>query len=67
MLKFMDFAVYCLEEYRNEKNMSGKDAFKLFFEKKVFDYIENNFDYLHLFGGDVICGELDSYLQNAPA
>ena len=39
MSKEMNFAVFCLEIYKQHRNMTGKETLKLFNDYGVFNYI----------------------------
>ena len=44
MSKETNFLIFCLESYKAYRNLSGKDAVKLFGDYGVFDYIYEFYD-----------------------
>lgn len=62
--KINDFIIFCLENYKNNKNLSGKDAFLLFSKYGVFDYLENGYEMLHTQGHNYLIDDIDEYLKN---
>ena len=60
----VNFAVFCLENYKHHRNMSGRDVVKLFSDYGVFDYIREFYDVLHTTGGDYINNDIDIYLKS---
>ena len=59
----MTFTVFCLEWYKVYRQLSGKEAIKLFSDYRVFDYIKEFYDVLHLTGHDYMVRDIDSYLK----
>jgi len=62
MSKELPFLIYCLEEYRGAKGLSGKQVAALFAAKKVMNYIIEFFEILHINGPKYIIQEIDEYL-----
>ena len=67
MLKHMDFIVYCLEEYRNAKKLTGRQVITIFNKYCVYDFIEKSYDALHTYGGDEITWNISEYIKNIGA
>ena len=44
------FKVFCLERYKSEHHMNGKEAFLMFKEYGVLDYLGSFYDVLHSYG-----------------
>ena len=63
MLRHMDFVVYCIEEYRNAKKLTGRQVINVFNKYNVYDFIEKSYDALHTFGGDEIAWNISQYMQ----
>ena len=63
MFKHIDFIVYCIEEYRNAKKLTGRQVTHIFNKYNLYDFIENSYDALHTFGGDNIVWNLQDYIQ----
>jgi len=62
MSKELPFLIYCLEEYKAAKGLSGKQVAGLFAKKKVMNYIVDFFEILHINGPRYIIQEIDDYL-----
>ncbi|MDR3048355.1 MAG: DUF3791 domain-containing protein [Elusimicrobiota bacterium] len=58
-----DFVVYCIEEYKAAKKMSGKEVMELFKKHNVIDYIRNNYEALHTMGGLAITEDLQMFID----
>lgn len=67
MSKEAVFAVFCLENYKLYRNMSGREAVKLFNDYGVFDYINEFYDVLHTTGHGYINKDIDIYLKSRGA
>jgi hypothetical protein len=57
------FKVFCLERYKSEHNLKGKDAFRLFQEYGVLDYLGSFYDVLHTFGDKSIVQDIDLFIE----
>ena len=64
MSKELPFIIYCIEEYKNQKNMSGYDVMVLFDRYSVCDYIRSFYDVLHTTGTKYIVNDIDLYIQS---
>ena len=58
------FKVFCLERYKSEHNLKGKDAFRLFKEYGVLDYLGSFYDVLHTFGDRYIVADIDEFIAS---
>lgn len=45
-----DYVVFCMEQYKNVKNISGKHTIELFRKYEVMEYIMECFEALHTIG-----------------
>ena len=63
MFKYMDFIIYCIEEYRIAKRLTGRQVINIFDKYNVYDFIESSYDALHTFGGDNIVWNLQDYIH----
>lgn len=59
----INFIVYCIEEYRAEKHMSGKEVIELFNRYGVIDYIRAYYDALHTTGRRYIVDDIQAYIS----
>lgn len=64
MSKEMTFAVFCLENYKVHRNLSGREVSALFERYGVFDYIREFYDVLHTTGHNYINNDIDIYLNS---
>ena len=67
MSKEMEFTVFCLENYKLHKAMTGKQAAELFRRYGVFDYLHEFYDVLHTTGYQYINHDIDIYLKSRNA
>ena len=58
-----DFMVYCTEQYKSAKKLSGKQVSELFSRYQVWDYIYSCFEALHTTGANYIVDDIDSYIE----
>ena len=49
----MLFKTFCIEQYKLEHHLSGKDTVHLFFQYGVMDYLQSFYDVLHSMGARV--------------
>lgn len=67
MSKELPFLIYCVEEYRLQKKLSGKDVMELFDKYAVCEYICEFYDLLHITGNNYIVNDIDGYIQSKQA
>lgn len=41
------FVTFCIEQYKHEHNMTGKEVADLFSQQGALTYLEENFEILH--------------------
>lgn len=58
------FIIFCLEEYKNKKEMSGKNALNDFVNYNVFEFLESSFDILHSQSMNYIIDEINEFINN---
>lgn len=58
----LDFVVYCIEEYKCVKGLSGKDVIALFNQYGVIDYIQNHYEALCTTGRQYIVDDISRYI-----
>ena len=58
------FLSFCMENYKEHKNLSTEEALLLFNKYGVVDYLGDVFDTLHTQGKDYIMSEIDEYINN---
>jgi len=59
----IDFLVYCIENYKNDKGLKGREAIELFNKYRVLDYINASYESLHTTGREYIIDDLDIYIN----
>ncbi|MBO5708061.1 MAG: DUF3791 domain-containing protein [Bacteroidales bacterium] len=57
------FISFCLEQYKNEKSISGADAMSIFSEYGVVDYLAEHFEILHTQGAQWILEDIDVFIN----
>jgi len=60
------FLASCIELYKEEKGMSGKDAYHYLRSKGALDYITGCWEGLHITGPSYIVDSIDEYIINNP-
>lgn len=64
MSKEGNFLVYCTEQYKNAKGLSGRQVAELFDQYKVWEYIYTCFEALHTTGENYIIRDIDIYIKS---
>lgn len=62
MSNIAHFKVFCLERYKSKHQMKGSEAFRLFKEYGVLDYLDSFYDVLHTFGDQYIVSDIDEFI-----
>ena len=60
----IDYIVYCLEEYKSAKKMSGKEVIELFNHYGVIDSIPKYYESLHTTGSQYNVNDIQQYISN---
>ena len=63
MAKEVTFLIYCLEEYKADKEMTGKQVVKMFDQYHITDYILSCYEALHTTGRNYIINDIDMYIE----
>ena len=63
MSKEVPFMILCVEEYKNQKGMTGKDVMSLFNKYAVCEYIQEFYEVLHTTGAKYIVNDIDLYIN----
>lgn len=64
MSSTLSFTVFCLESYKEYKNLSGKEVNNLFHKYAVYDYLREFYDVLHTTGYQYINNDIDAYIRS---
>lgn len=67
MSKELAFTIFCLENYKTHRSITGKEAAELFRKYGVFEYLKEFYDVLHTTGHNYINKDIDIYLQSRNA
>lgn len=62
-MEVFEFYTYCLESYTIRKRISGMQAWVLFKETSVDEYIIDNYDILHTQGMDYILDDIQRFIN----
>ena len=63
MSKELPFIVLCVEEYKHQKKMTGKEVMDLFNKYAVCEYIQSFYEVLHTTGMRYIVNDIDLYIK----
>jgi len=63
MSKEGNFLIFCIEQYRTAKKLTGKQVINLFRQYKVSEYIMSCFEVLHTTGTNYIIEDIDLYIE----
>ena len=63
MSKTAHFKVFCLERYKAAHHMKGSEAYRLFKEYGVLDYLTSFYDVLHTFGDRYLVSDIDEFIK----
>lgn len=64
MSKQTAFTIFCLENYKVHRSLTGKQVVELFKQHNVFDYLSEFYDVLHTTGHKYINHDIDIYLKS---
>ncbi len=58
-----NFIVYCIEEYKAAKGLTGKTVIDIFDRYRVIEYIRNYYEALHTTGRQYIVDDINIYIS----
>lgn len=58
-----NFLIFCIEQYKSYKNLTGKQVMDLFEQYKISEYIVSCFEALHTTGTNYIIEDIDLYIE----
>jgi hypothetical protein len=58
----IDFIAYCIEEYKENESLTGREVIDLFTSYDIISYIKSAYDALHVMGGPAIIGDIKSLI-----
>lgn len=56
------FMIYCAEQYKFAKHLTGKELAAIFTQYNVWEYIYSCYEALHTTGANYIIQDIDSYI-----
>ncbi len=57
------FMIYCVEEYKKAKSLTGKGVMELFRKYNIIEYLLACYGALHTTGGRYIVEDIDLFIQ----
>lgn len=57
------FLSFCIEQYKNEKEMNGAEVLETFARYGVLDYLDNHFEILHTQSRQWILEDIDEFIN----
>lgn len=63
MAKELSFTIFCIENYKAHRSLTGKQVWDLFSKYGVFDYLNEFYDVLHSTSHQFINNDIDGYLN----
>ncbi len=57
------FVSFCIEQYKNEKHLSGAEAFHQLDEYHVLDYLSEHYEPLHTQSRQWILEDIDEFIR----
>jgi hypothetical protein len=63
--KIEEFQLFCLENYKAEKNISGKQALDEFKRFSVFEFLESGYEVLHTQSLNYINSEIEQFITSS--
>jgi len=64
MSKQSKFLIHCIEIYKNDKSLTGKQVIELFKKNNVLEYIIKYFEALHTTGNKYIINDIDNFINS---
>ncbi len=64
MSRELAFIVFCIEEYKRQKRLTGKEVMELFDKYSVCEYLESFYEALHTTGANYIVNDIDLYIES---
>ncbi|MCR4924606.1 MAG: DUF3791 domain-containing protein [Lachnospiraceae bacterium] len=62
-----NFLTYCIEQYKYDKKLTGKEVMELFKRYKVLEYIFSSCEALHTAKAKYITEDIDLYIKACQA
>lgn len=62
--KVIEFASFCIENFKVKHSMDGKEVAILFKQSEALKFIKNGYEMLHTQGKEYILEEIEIFLKN---
>ena len=63
MSKQGNFMIFCAEQYKLAKHLTGKQLAELFSRYRVWEYVYSCYEALHTTGANYIIEDIDLYIE----
>lgn len=63
MSKEGNFLIFCIEQYKSVKKLTGKQVMDVFNRYRISEYIISYFEALHTTGTNYIVEDIDLYIE----
>lgn len=61
--KINDFMIFCIEIFKKEIKLTGKEVYELFEKYGVLNYLHNGYDMLHTQGDRWLMNDIKDFLK----
>ena len=61
--KANEFVIFCVEVFKEEYSMTGRDAYALFEKYGVLEYLYDGYDVLHTQGDGWLINDISGFLK----
>lgn len=62
--KVVEFIAFCIENYKIQKGLAGRETKFLFDKYGLIDYLLNGYEVLHTQGKEYIMRDIDDFIEN---
>lgn len=59
----LEYLIYCIEEYKRRRGISGKETYRLFEQSGAGQYIIDHYDALHTAGIEYTLDDIEGIIQ----
>lgn len=63
MSKEGKFLIFCIEQYKSTKNLTGKEVMNVFREYGILEYVVSCYEALHTTEVNYIINDMDLYIE----
>ena len=58
-----NFMIFCAEQYKMAKHLTGKQLAELFSRYRIWEYLHSSYEALHTTGTNYIIEDIDLYIE----